>query len=422
MPSVTSWKTRNRLFSQLFGFFPKNAYLCKQLRKMKKILFINSKRPCPIIDGASIGTFQYLELFHKLGYETDLLYISENEDLDIVNKGIGPLCHRIIHFRRTKTQSFLSVIKGFLCNLLPIQVNYYYSSRIQKWINAHYQDYDIIYCHNLRTAEYARHLPKYKILNIVDSFSMNYENAKAKARGLWHWIYAIDAIRCAKYEQVLLGVFDKKLIVSEVDCDFIAKRAQHPVDICVIENSVEVDEGKRIDNNPEEHNLVFVGAMNYEPNITAVKHFCQHIMPAIVNAFPDVMFYIVGKTPSPDVQALSSENVIVTGFVDDIWTYLKKASVVVAPMLSGSGIQNKVLQALAVGACVVTTPDGFGGLKSDVGQPFVAENDADMIKCITDLLAHPDSRRLRGELSIQYVKRHYSKDVICKKFKDFLDS
>ncbi len=327
-----------------------------------------------------------------------------------------------MHYRRTKIQSFLSVIKGLFCNLLPIQVNYYYSSRIQKWVNSHYQNYDVIYCHNLRTAEYARNLQKYKILNIVDSFSMNYENAKTKTRGLWHWIYSIDAVRCAKYEQVLLGVFDKKLIVSEVDRDFIARRAQHPVDICVIENSVEVDEGKHIDNNPEEHNLVFVGAMNYEPNVTAVKHFCQKVLPAIVNAFPDVKFYIVGKTPSPDVQALSSENVIVTGFVDDIWTYLKKASVVVAPMLSGSGIQNKILQALAVGACVVTTPDGFGGLKSDIGQPFVAENDAEMISCITDLFAHPDSRRQQGLLSIQYVKKYYSKDIICKKFKDFLNA
>lgn len=389
---------------------------------MKKVLFINSKRPYPIIDGASIGTCQYLELFHRLGYETDLLYISENEDEEIVNQGIGPLCHRIIHFRKTKILSFLSVLKGLLCNLLPIQVNYYYSSRIQEWVNSHYEDYDVIYCHNIRTAEYARYLQKYKILNIVDSFSMNYESAKTKTHGLWHWIYSIDAVRCAKYEQVLLGVFDKKLIVSEVDRDFIVKKAQQSVDISVIENSVEVDEGKRIDNNAEEHNLVFVGAMNYEPNITAVKHFCQNVLPSIVRVFPDVMFYIVGKTPSPDVEALSSENVIVTGFVDDIWTYQKKASVVVAPMLSGSGIQNKILQALAVGACVVTTPDGFGGLKSDIGQPFVVENDADMISCITDLLANPDLRCQQGDLSVQYVKKYYSKDVICKKFKDFLDS
>lgn len=392
------------------------------LEKMKKVLFINSKRPYPIIDGASIGTLQYLNLFHSLGYETDLLYISEDEDDEMIRKGIGSLCNNIIHFTLTKKQSYVNVMKGLLSNLLPIQVNYYYSKEIQQWVSSHYQNYDILYCHNLRTAEYARNLDKYKILNIVDAFSMNYKSAKTKTRGLWHWIYAIDAVRCAKYEQVLLGAFDKKLIVSEVDRDYIVKNAGRPVEICVVENYIEVDEGKRVENRADEHNLVFVGAMNYEPNITAVKNFCHAVLPSIVQSFPDVKFYIVGKTPVAEVEALASDNVIVTGFVDDIWTYQKKASVIVAPMLSGSGIQNKVLQALAVGACVVTTPDGFGGMISDTGQPFVVDNNADMIKQINYLLAHPDIRAKQGELSVQYVKKYYSKEVICKKFKDFLDS
>ncbi len=144
-------------------------------------------------------------------------------------------------------------------------------------------------------------------------------------------------------------------------------------------------------------------------------------MPRLLERYPDLKFYIVGKTPAPSVKALASEHVEVTGWVDDIWSYLEMASVVVTPMQSGSGLQNKILQALAIGACVVTTPIGFEGLVAEEGQPHVAESDDDMVSQISQLLDHPEQRKSEGEKSIGYIRKNYSYEVIRDKFKRFLE-
>ena len=389
---------------------------------MKKVLFINSRAPFPVYDGATISTHQYLILFHELGFEVDLYYISETEDEKVVREGVGHLCRNIYHHQVTKRQAYRKVLIGMLTNLLPFQVNYYYARTVKKWVDTHYQEYDMIYCHTLRTAEYVIGLPKYKIINMVDSFAMNYEKARHLRKGIWHWIYTIDAVRCAKYEKKLLDEFDKKLIISEVDREYIMGLSPKASEISVIENYTEVQDDKLVDNNPNVHNLVFVGAMNYEPNVTAVIHFCNYVLPKVIEHIPDVKFYIVGKTPTEEVLALASEHVVVTGFVDDVWDYQKIASVIVAPMKSGAGMQNKIVQAMAVGACVMTTPDGFGGLVNGEGQPIVVETDAEMVNQLVHLLNHPEERKKIGELSKTYIKRNYSKEVITRKFKAFLDA
>lgn len=388
---------------------------------MKRVLFLNSKSPFPVRDGAAIGTNQYLRFFHDLGYSVDLAYISENDDLDQVSKGLAGLCSHIYIFKVTKLQSYLSVIKGIFTNRLPLQVNYYYTTPLAKWVSAHQADYDILYCHNMRTTEYAYRLGGYKIWNIVDSLSMNFASLVSESRGLWHYIYKIDAVRCARYEQKMLPVFDKKLIVSAKDCDYIEQQAGHKEKIAVIENFVQVPQGRAMKHDAKARNLVFVGAMNYQPNITAAVYFCHNIMPRLLERYPDLKFYIVGKTPAPSVKALASEHVEVTGWVDDIWSYLEMASVVVTPMQSGSGLQNKILQALAIGACVVTTPIGFEGLVAEEGQPHVAESDDDMVSQISQLLDHPEQRKSEGEKSIGYIRKNYSYEVIRDKFKRFLE-
>ena len=392
-------------------------------KRMKKVLFLNSRSPFPIRDGASIGTNQYLRFFHDLGYDVDLCYVSEKDDLDVVSKGVGQYCNQVRCFPIPKWQSYLKSLHGFMTSPYPLQVCYYYSRKLSRWVKEHAADYDIIYCHNMRTARYAEGLGQYKIWNIVDAFSMNYESAITHSHGLWKWIYKTDARRCSRYEQKLLGEFNKKLIVSQKDRDFIVDCAGGKADITVVENYTVIPEGPGHETPVlKTPNLVFVGAMNYEPNITAVTYFCNHILPVLLKTYPNLHFYIVGKTPAASVCALQSEHVTVTGFVDDVWDYFRKASVVIAPMQSGSGLQNKILQALAVGACVVTTPIGFEGLVHAEGQPFIAETDEEMVKQISFLLDSPEARSEEGKKSVGYIKKFYSIDVIRAKFKAFMDA
>lgn len=389
---------------------------------MKRILILSSKPPYPLRDGAAIRTFQSIRIFAELGYSVDVLYISETDDYETVKQGIGRLCNNIYHHIITKRQSYLKVLRGLFTNLRPLQVNYFFSYRLNRWIHKNANSYDIVYCNNIRTAWYARNLKVTKILDFVDAYSMNYQAAKEKTEGLWHWIYTIDSTRSKRFEQQMLQAFDKSLIISQIDKDYIISHAKKPKDIFVIENYTEVDASKRVEIEHGKQNLVFVGAMNYEPNISAVKYFSSKIMPTLIAKYPDIRFYIVGKTPTPEVLALADAHTVVTGFVDSTWDYLKTATVVVTPMLSGSGLQNKILQALAVGACVVTTPKGFEGLINDAGQPFVAKDDKEMFDIISHLIDHPEERQNQIVLSMEYVQKHYAVSVIKEKFTQMLSS
>lgn len=387
---------------------------------MKKVLILSSKSPYPLRDGAAIRTHQSIRLIAELGYSVDVLYLSENDDLTEVKKGLEPYCQNVYSFVMTKRESYINVLIGLMTNLLPLQVNYFYSRKVRKWINRNASRYDIVYCNNIRTARYARGLSNEVILDYVDAYSMNYQAARDNIKGLWHWIYAIDYVRCNKFEQQLLQEFNKFLIISDIDRTFILTRAKKPAKISVIENYTTIDETKRIEQNNTSLKLVFVGAMNYEPNVTAVSYFCKWVLPSLIERYPGIVFYIVGKTPTSQVLELANEHVVVTGFVDSVWDYLKDATLVVTPMQSGSGLQNKILQALAVGACVVTTPKGFEGLVTDDGQPYVVNNSTEMIKVISRLIDHPEERQSSGEKAISYVKRHYAKEVIKEKFAKLL--
>ena len=388
---------------------------------MKKILILSSKPPYPLRDGAAIRTHQSIRLLSELGHHVDVLYLSEEDDIAKVTEGLKPYCQNIYSFILTKRRSYFNVLKGLLTNLLPLQVNYFYSRKVKKWINRNSSRYDIIYCNNIRTARYARGLKNEIILDFVDAYSMNYQAARDNIKGLWHWIYAIDYVRCNKFEQTLLQEFNKFLIISDIDRTFILTRAKYPAKIIVIENYTTIDEKKRVAQNGSSVKLVFVGAMNYEPNVTAVTYFCKWVLPSLIERYPDIKFYIVGKTPTNQVLALADEHVVVTGFVESVWDYLKDATLVVTPMQSGSGLQNKILQALAVGACVVTTPKGFEGMVTDEGQPYVVNNSKEMIKVISRLIDHPEERQSSGAKSISYIKKHYDKEVIKSKIKTLIE-
>lgn len=166
----------------------------------------------------------------------------------------------------------------------------------------------------------------------------------------------------------------------------------------------------------EGHNLAFIGKMSYAPNILAVSNFVKNVLPLIRNKIPDVTFYIVGASPDRDVLKLhDGKKVIVTGFVENINEYFNLASIIVAPMLSGAGIQNKIIQAMGSGKCVVTTPIGAEGLIIK-GEIAIEKNDNDMAERIIFLLSHKDVRCAMGKDARKYVQQNLSFDAISQQF------
>lgn len=160
---------------------------------------------------------------------------------------------------------------------------------------------------------------------------------------------------------------------------------------------------------PSSPTIVFEGVMRFEPNVDAVLHLVQDIMPALRTAIPGLTLYVVGRDPVQEVCALACDDVVVTGFVDDVRPWLARADVFVCPMRLGAGIKNKILQAWAMGMAVVSTPEGAHGLDAHDGVNIVIRAGAEEFsRAVQDLLIDSARRRRIGAAARATVDSQYA--------------
>jgi glycosyltransferase involved in cell wall biosynthesis len=156
--------------------------------------------------------------------------------------------------------------------------------------------------------------------------------------------------------------------------------------------------------------IVFVGGFNHWPNVDAALWLGNEIMPLLRASRPGVHLWLVGSQPPPSVQQLAAADITVTGRVPSVEPYLERAALVLAPLRRGGGMRMKVLQAMALGKAVVTTPLGAEGLAL-AGQPAplaIAESAPELAARVTDLLAEPDERHALGRQARAFVEEHHS--------------
>ena len=155
--------------------------------------------------------------------------------------------------------------------------------------------------------------------------------------------------------------------------------------------------------------IVFTGAMDYWPNIDAVCWFAEQVMPTLRRLWPNLRFYIVGRNPSSAVKALAGDGIAVTGAVDDIRPYLQHAAAVVAPLRLARGIQNKVLEAMAMERPVVASASCAEAIDAEAGSELLAATaPAEFVRQIDGLLRDPALARRIGLAARECVLHRYS--------------
>lgn len=382
---------------------------------MKKILVLSSRIPYPLIGGDRNRVYQISKILGTR-YQVDLLAINENrtkrEELGALDKIFDDLILFNFGLTMLKANAFQKLFSP-----KPTQVAGYHFKTIQKWIDKHFDEYELVYCNHIRTAEYARRLPCKKVLDFHDAISMNYKDALSRTRGFWRAFYFIEDKRLLPYELGVLQAFDKYFITSQADKDYLLANASMStdIDIKVIPMGVNDKALKRAMNLEKEENwLAFLGKMDYYPNEDAVIYFAEEIFPLLRRKDKDLKFVIIGAYPTGRVRALNEiQGVEVTGFVDDPYEYLEKAKIVVAPMRFGSGIQNKILEAMALRRPVVTTSKGARGIAGEDGEHFVVANKPEeMAEKILELLNAVEERRAIGQNARALIEEKYTWDVI----------
>jgi glycosyltransferase involved in cell wall biosynthesis len=228
--------------------------------------------------------------------------------------------------------------------------------------------------------------------------------------------YRIEATKMERQERHALSRFHHVIAVSEHDREMMLQMSPQRA-ITVVPTGVDTQKYSPVPPaQADPPKIVFTGSMDWEPNIDAVRYFCEHVFPRVRSSCPSALFQIVGRNPHPEVTRLASDSVQVTGAVPSVADYLRDATVVIAPLRIGGGTRLKIFEAMAMGKAVVSTSLGAEGLDVHSGHDLILADSSEAFAEAILLLVRDASARRRYEEAAARLAAQFDWSVIAKKF------
>lgn len=350
-----------------------------------KIMVILSRVPYPLEKGDKLRAFNQIKELSKK-HQIVLFALNDGKLDENAIAELKKYCVAISIMPLPKQTVIKNLMRSFF-NGMPMQVGYFYfkkaQQKVDELIRKHHPDH--LYCQLIRTAEYAKPYPAIpKTLDYMDVFSKGIERRIKTDPFYMRPVLQMEYRRLLKYERNIFSVFTNKTIISAQDRDLIP----HPdkMRIKVIPNGVDTDFFKPLARK-KEFDLLFNGNMNYPPNVESVEYLVEKIMPYVWNRMPQARLLISGASPNARVMELASEKVVISGWVDDVRENYAKSKILVAPMQISIGLQNKLLEAMAMQLPCITSSlanNALGAKHND--QIMVAEKPEQYALQILELL------------------------------------
>ena len=378
---------------------------------MQDLLFLAHRIPYPPNKGDKIRSYhllKYLSLNFKIHLGT---FIDDPNDWQYTDK-LDDLCESTCYIELNSLLAKIKSLQGLVTGE-PLSLPYYKNKRMQEWINQTISAHSItkILIFSSVMAQFINDDQSIDIIvDFVDVDSDKWRQYAQRCKGLKHWIYQREAHYLLNYEKIIAEQARASIFVSEQEVELfktLAPEVSHKV--THINNGVDTEyfSSELSFSSPyakDDQIIVFTGAMDYWANVDAVLWFANAIFPLIIQQLTSVKFYIVGSKPTKEVLSLANNTIVVTGAVDDIRPYLAHAHLVVAPLRIARGIQNKVLEAMAMEKYVVATTAAMEGIAY---QQELAVTVADSIELIA------------REIIVQLQKNesaHQNRDFVQKMF------
>lgn len=380
------------------------------------ILMIWEERPSPF-SGAALPAFNVLKHLGR-SHTIRLLYLDDDLAAPRSYPELEQYCSQIdpVPWHHQSHSSKLLSVARDSCAPRKLFSDYRYfltsaylpamASLIQ---DARHDKYDIVYASE-PVAFYAWRFSTPKVMHAFDCRSAEFYREYLRARRSMdklYWFCTYLATRTA--EKKLLAAFDASIVVS--DKEYHAMKMLCPEARCItVPNGVDIDFFEPLAIREEWPSLVFVGYMSSHPNVDAITYFHSQVYDTLKQRFPNLKVFVVGQNPPPAVRALAKDpSICVTGFVEDVRPYVARASVVIAPFVSGMGIKNKVLEAMAMGKPVVTTSIGVRGINATHGDHLcIADSPLKFADHVEALLLDKPKRRRIGHQAREFVMKHHS--------------
>lgn len=370
----------------------------------KSILVLTPRFPYPVIGGDRLRIYEVCKALSQRFSLTLLSFCETSAELDflIPNDGVFDRVERI---QLTKPQSYLNVLMG-LTTSMPLQVSYYRSTTFQDSIDRLLPAHDAVLSHLIRCAEYVRHVEKPKFLEMTDAISLNYSRFRTlkASGGLSGILYAIEAGRLKRYEKEVVDDFDLSILVSDTDRDFLSY-GRESKNILVASNGVDLSKFRFVQRTDSRPVIAYIGKMTTVQNMDACLFFASEVLP-VLRQRVDAVFRVVGHIKAKDAKRLRKfSGVEVTGAVESVSEAVRDVRIGVCPVRLASGVQNKILEYMALGLPVVSSRIGLEGLSATPDQDLLlADTPHEYARQIEKLFSDENLRAKLAQNARKYVE------------------
>ena len=388
------------------------------------VLLLCHRVPFPPDKGDKIRSYRWLKALCT-EYDVHLVaFVDDPHDLQHESY-LQAICRTCRLFDLDRRRATLRSVRGLLTGS-PLTLPYYRDIRVEQWLSQLRQSFPIatVVIYSAAMAQYVlgdRWRDARRAIDFVDVDSDKWMQYAMSRVGPMRWLYLREAKSLARFEGLASRTLDISLFVSGREAAaFERVQGRDCGRVGFVNNGVDYEYFSLDPLRPSPYpdgraTVAFTGAMDYWANIDAVSWFAGNIWPVVRRVRPDTLFFIVGSKPTKEVKKLAGNGIVVTGRVPDVRPYLQHANVVVAPLRIARGIQNKVLEGMAMARPVVVTGKALEGIDAVPGlHLLVADAAEDFSRQVIDVLGEcfPDV----GPAAREFVARHYSWDKHSARF------
>lgn len=371
-----------------------------------KIFVLLPRIPWPLEKGDKLRAFNQIKQLAK-NNEVILCALNDKKvNKEDAFKALQPYCKSVNFIDLGKVSILFNLAMAFFKGI-PIQCGYFYNKRahkkIRKLIEKHQPD--MLFGQLLRVAEYIRKEKTAKTIDYQDVFSMGMKRRYEIAPFYLKPIFNMEYKRLRRYEHDIFNDFDVKTIISIPDRIHI----DHPKkdEILIVPNGVD-HEYYTPRESEKKYDIVFTGNMAYAPNVNAVEYLANQILPIVWEKLPDAKLYVAGATPDPRVKKVTSDKIIISGWIDDMRDAYAQSKIFIAPMRIGTGLQNKLLEAMSMRLPCITTTLANNSLHAEEDKEIlVGNNEEELAQHIITLLTDKEKANTLAQNGYDFVHRVY---------------
>jgi glycosyltransferase involved in cell wall biosynthesis len=372
---------------------------------MPRIAVLTSRFPFPLEKGDKLRIFNQIKSLSE-NNEVHLICLNDKRVTGKQREALNPFCASIHIYIVNTFRKTINLSRSFFQDI-PLQVGLFYSSNIRNKIDKLLDDInpDAVYCHLIRMSEYVRHRGSgKKIIDYMDAFSLGMKRRAAVSSALVRPLFLLESNRLMKYEREVFNDFNEHVIISGQDRDAISHTEKDKIK--VIPNGVDFsvfypEESKK------KYDLLFTGNMGYPPNIESAYFAATKILPLIHKTNPGVSLLIAGIDAPQKIKRLGGKNIFVIEKFDHIRDAFIQSGIMLAPMLISIGLQNKILQAMAMKIPTIASSLANKAIGANASEIMEANTPQEFARaCISLLEDHSRYTQLQ-ENAFAFVKKNY---------------